>query len=94
MENVCVGDEDGGGGKVRQGRRAGPVIAPPTGGKRKGTPPTVLQEGGRAAEMLSSAIRQLGCWVGAGPAPPSVRAEERGEREGGEAEEALTTLRL
>ena len=80
---------------MRQGRRAGLALTPPTPG-RKETPPTVLEEGRQAAEMLSSALWSLGCWVGgAGRAAGAFlgRAEERGEGEGGEAEEALTTLR-
>lgn len=63
MENVCVGDEERGGGKVRQGRRAGPVIAPPTAGGKEGDDSyrlTGRRPGCGDAELSATAVGLLG----------------------------------
>ena len=76
-------------------RKAGPTPAPPP--VRKETPPTVR---GNAVppQMLSSAFRSgrgaAGWGQGEGAGAFLLRAEEGEVGEEGEAEEALTTLRL
>lgn len=101
LENVRLGDR----WQMRMGlgRRAGLAPVPPPG--RKETPPTAREESCPAADAeLSAPLGSPGCWVGAGRWGQGggagaflLRAKEgEVEEEGreGEAEEALTTLRL
>lgn len=58
-----MGDEGKGGGKARQGRRAGPVIAPPTWGVKEGDSSYSLtgkRRGCGDAELSATAVRLLG----------------------------------